>query len=43
MNKYVDIVGLDQKLNLIMGSLYLQNKQYSKSHKYLHSVLEEDW
>ena len=43
MNKYVDIVGLDQNLNLFMGSLYLQMAMYKKAQKYLHTVLKEDW
>ena len=43
MNKYVDIVGLDQNMNLFMGSLYLQNGMYKKAQRYLHTVLKEDW
>ena len=43
MNKYVQAVGCDTRLNLLMGALYLQDKQYSRAQQHLHQVLKEDW
>ena len=39
MNKYIDAVGCDEDMSLMMGALYLQDKQYAKAQQYLHSVL----
>ena len=43
MNKYIKENGLNQRLNLIMGAMSLQNGQYRKAQQYLHTVLKEDW
>jgi Tfp pilus assembly protein PilF len=43
MNKYIGIVGLDTKMNLIMGAMNLQHGNYKEAYKYLFAILEEDW
>lgn len=43
MNKYISHVGLNTKLNIIMGAMNLQNQNYKKAHEYLFSVLKDDW
>ena len=36
-------VGLSEKLNLVLGAMYLQNKQYKKAQTYFHTVLTTNW
>lgn len=43
MHKYIGIVGLDTRLNLVMGAMNLQNGKNKEAHRYLHTILEEDW
>lgn len=43
MNKYIEAVGCDEDMSLMMGALYLQDKQYAKAQRYLHSVLAQNW
>lgn len=31
MNKYISIKGLDERLNLIMGAMNLQNQNYKRA------------
>jgi len=43
MQKYISIKGLDQRMNLVMGAMNLQNQNYKKAQAHLFTVLKEDW
>lgn len=43
MHKYIGIVGLDSRLDLIMGAMNLQNGKNKEASQHLHSILEQDW
>jgi|TARA_B110000285_G_C14695808_1_gene411156 hypothetical protein len=43
MHKYIGIVGLDSRLDLIMGAMNLQNGKNKEAYQHLHSILEQDW
>jgi len=43
MQKYIQIKGLDRDMNLFMGAMNLQNKNYKKAYQYLFTVLKDNW
>lgn len=43
MNKYIEVQGIDERLNIIMGAMNIQNENYNKALSYFHTILEQQW